>query len=124
MDAMDIEGVGVFQVYTGAGTGSGFLIGDRHLVTNCHVVAPYHTVAVELRDKTRIKGRVRRIHPKRDLAVVELDRALEAAVLELSEVDELRAKQPIHILGFPVGLPLSLTEGVVSHPHQLLDGQR
>lgn len=124
MDAMDIEGVGVFQVYTGAGTGSGFLIGDRHLVTNCHVVAPYHTVAVELRDKTRIKGRVRRIHPKRDLAVVELERPIEAAVLELSEVDELRAKQSIHILGFPVGLPLSLTEGVVSHPHQLLDGQR
>jgi serine protease Do len=124
MEAMDIEGAGVFQVYTGVGTGSGFLIGDRHLVTNCHVVAPYHTVAVELRDKTRLKGRVRRIHPKRDLAVVELERPIDAAVLVLSEVDELRAKQPIHILGFPVGLPLSLTEGVVSHPHQLLDGQR
>lgn len=124
MDATSIEALGVFQVFTGGGTGSGFLVSDRHLVTNCHVVAPYHTVAVELRDKTRVKARVRRIHPKRDLALVEFEAPMEGEILGLSDVDELRAKQELNILGFPVGLPLSLTEGVVSHPDQLLDGQR
>ncbi|MFO0617643.1 MAG: S1C family serine protease [Polyangiaceae bacterium] len=161
-DTFDIEDIGVFQVFTGAGTGSGFLIDDRHLVTNCHVVAPYRTVAVELRDRRRIVAHVRRIHPRRDLAALELTQALPLAapadddedapiaeppgtptdrtvalqerpaadrerafvVLGLGLSEDVRPKQPVNILGFPVGLPLSLTEGVISHPNQLFDGQR
>ena len=119
----DIEKFGIYQVYTGLGTGSGFLIDATHLLTNCHVTAPYRDVAVELRDRSRISGRVRRLHPYRDLAIVELERAVEGEVLVLSENALLRPKQPVHILGFPVGLPLSLTEGVISHPRQLLDEQ-
>ena len=41
-----IERLGVFQVFTGGGTGSGFLVAKDLLVTNCHVVAPYRKVAV------------------------------------------------------------------------------
>ncbi len=123
MSELDIESLGVFQVFTGAGTGSGFLVDPRHLVTNCHVVAPYKTVAVELRDKSRIIGNVRRIHPKRDLAVVELARELKEEVLTLGPSEALRAKQMVNIVGFPIGLPLSVTEGVISHPKQLFDGQ-
>ncbi|NUO52101.1 MAG: serine protease [Polyangiaceae bacterium] len=143
-DILEIENVGVFQVFTGGGTGSGFLIDDRHLLTNCHVVAPYPVVAVELRDRRRVAAQVRRIHPRRDLAIVELAQPLPIAaatteegeeggdaapptgfqLLSIGLSDDLRAKQPVNILGFPVGLPLSLTEGVISHPNQLFDGQR
>jgi len=119
----DIEALGIYQVYTGSGTGSGFLIDATHLVTNCHVVQPYRQVAVEMRDRTRILGTVQRLDPHRDLAVVELSRPVDGAVLELSDVEQMRPKQAVHILGFPVGLPLSLTEGVISHPRQLLDEQ-
>jgi serine protease Do len=119
----DIEKLGVYQVYTGLGTGSGFLIDSLHLLTNCHVVAPFRELAVELRDRTRILGRVRRLHPYRDLAIVQLERAVDGEVLALSEADNLRPKQAVHILGYPVGLPLSLTEGVISHARQLLDEQ-
>ena len=73
----DIERLGVYQVYTGTGTGSGFLIDANHLLTNCHVVQPYREVAIEMRDRSRIIGRVRRIHPHRDLAIVELARAVD-----------------------------------------------
>ena len=118
-----IEQLGVFQVFTGDGTGSGFLIDKHLLVTNCHVVAPYRKVAVELRDRRRVVGVVRRIHPKRDLAIVELAAPLPQDVLALSDHGELRPQQTLHIVGFPVGLPLSVTEGVVSNPRQLLDGQ-
>ncbi|MBL4683962.1 MAG: trypsin-like peptidase domain-containing protein [Nannocystaceae bacterium] len=123
MSEFDIEALGVFQVFTGGGTGSGFLIDENNLLTNCHVVAPYGKVAVELRDRRRIVGTVRRLNPQRDLAVVELSTPLDFEVLPLSAEGKVRAKQPVSIIGFPVGLPLSLTEGVVSHPHQLLDGQ-
>ncbi len=119
----DIEKLGVFQVFTGGGTGSGFLIDPKLLVTNCHVVSPYRTVAVEMRDKRRISGAVRRIHPGRDLAVVELATPLEGEILAISSEDNLRAKEQVNIIGFPVGLPLSITEGVVSNPKQQLDGQ-
>jgi len=119
----EIEGLGVYQVYTGGGTGSGFLLDERHLLTNCHVVAPYGQVAVELRDRTRIVGTVRRIHPRRDLAILELARPVDGAVLELGNSEQLKSKQAVYILGFPVGLPLSVTEGVISHSRQLLDDQ-
>jgi serine protease Do len=120
---LDIETFGVFQVFTGGGTGSGFLLDERLLVTNCHVVAPYRKVAIEKRDKQRVVGTVRRIHPKRDLAIVELSAPLEGELLGLSPTDDLKAKQVVHIIGFPVGLPLSVTEGVISNPKQQLDGQ-
>jgi len=120
---LDIESLGVFQVFTGGGTGSGFLVAPGRLVTNSHVVAPYRMVAVELRDKRRIVGKVRRIDPRRDLAVVELAAPIDAEILPLAGAEELKAKQPVNIIGFPIGLPLSLTEGVVSNPKQLFDGQ-
>ena len=123
MSELDIETTGVFQIFTGSGTGTGFLIDDRSLLTNCHVVEPYRRVAVELRDKQRVSAKVRRLNPFRDLAVIEVEEPLEHDVLPLSPEGQLRAKQPVSILGYPVGLPLSLTEGVVSHPRQLLDGQ-
>ncbi len=120
---LDIEKLGVFQVFTGGGTGSGFLLDASTLITNCHVVAPYRTVAVEQRDKVRISGAVRRIHPRRDLAIVELAQPFDGELLQIHGGDDLAAKAAVDIVGFPVGLPLSVTQGVVSNPRQLLDGQ-
>lgn len=118
-----IDQLGVFQILTGAGSGTGFLIDHAHLLTNCHVVAPYREVAVELRDRSRMLGTVLRLDPHRDLAIVRLAEPVTAEVLDLGTGPAVQPKQRVHILGFPVGLPLSLTEGVVSHARQLLDGQ-
>jgi serine protease Do len=122
--SIDIESLGVFQIFTGGGTGTGFLLSDKLLLTNCHVVAPYRKVAVEKRDKQRILGTVRRLHPKRDLAIVELSEPLAGEVLAISTNDDLKPKQPLHIIGYPVGLPLSITEGVISNPNQQFGDQR
>jgi serine protease Do len=119
----EIEKLGVYQVFTGGGTGSGFLIEPGLLMTNCHVVAPYRSVAVERRDKRRMVGKVRRVHPGRDLAIVELSGPLDGSLLPIADGADLQAKQLLNIVGFPVGLPLSVTEGVVSNPRQQLDGQ-
>ncbi|MBX3182984.1 MAG: trypsin-like peptidase domain-containing protein [Polyangiaceae bacterium] len=123
MSSLDIDTLGVFQVFTGGGTGTGFLVEPNVLVTNCHVVAPYRTVAIEQRDKRRIIGNVRRLNPKRDLAVVELASPLEGDLFAIDPGGDLRSKQQVLIVGFPIGLPLSVTEGVVSNPKQLFDGQ-
>ena len=121
--SIDIESLGVFQIFTGGGTGTGFLLNDRQLLTNCHVVAPYRKVAVEKRDKKRIVGTVRRLHPKRDLAIVDLAEPLAGEILALAQDDNLQAKQALQIIGYPVGLPLSITEGVISNPRQQLGDQ-
>jgi serine protease Do len=122
--SLDIDTLGIFQVFTGRGTGTGFLVSDKLLLTNAHVVAPYKEVAVELRNKQRVVGIVRVVSPKRDLAVVELGEPTGAVPLKLDEDDTaLRAQDGIRIVGFPVGFPISITEGVVSNPYQLLDGQ-
>ena len=119
----NIDDLGVFQVFTGGGTGTGFLIAPNLLVTNCHVVEPYRKVGVELRDRRRVVGTVRRIHPRRDLAIVELGAPRTERVFTVVSSEHLTARQRLNIVGFPVGLPLSMTEGIVSHPHQLLDEQ-
>jgi serine protease Do len=122
-DSVELHDLGVFQVFTGGGTGTGFLIDPQTLVTNCHVVAPYRQVAIELRDRRRVLGTVRRISPHRDLAIVELGAALAGEILTVHPSDDLKPNQPVSIVGFPVGLPLSITDGVISNPRQLLDGQ-
>src|SRR5262245_35699096 len=109
--SLDIESLGVYQVFTGGGTGTAFLIGERLLLTNCHVVAPYRKVAIEKRDRQRILGVVRRLNPKRDLAIVEISESLPGEQLVLCPDDDLKAKQSVNIVGFPVGLPLSITQG-------------
>src|SRR5687768_3069243 len=86
---VSIEQLGVFQIFTGGGTGTGFLVSPTVLLTNCHVVAPYRTVGVELRDRQRVVGKVRRIHPRRDLAVVELAAPLPETVLTVAASDDL-----------------------------------
>ncbi len=120
---MEIRDLGVYQVFTGGGTGSGFLIADNLLITNHHVVEPYREVAIERRDRTRIVGKVRRVSPKRDLAIIELSEPLDGTPFELAVADTLASKQILHIVGFPIGLPLSITEGVVSNPRQQFAGE-
>lgn len=120
--SLEIEKLGVYQVFTGGGTGSGFLVDKNLLVTNAHVVAPFQTVAVEQRDRRRIVGKVRLVNPKRDLAIVELTTPLDGDTFTIAGDVPLQSKQAIHIVGFPIGLPLCVTEGIVSSPKQQFHG--
>ncbi len=120
--SLDIEKLGVYQVFTGGGTGSGFLVDKNLLITNAHVVSPYRAVAVEQRNKKRIVGNVRLVNPKRDLAVVELTTPLDGETFTIASGAALESKQAVHIVGFPIGLPLCVTEGIVSNPKQQFEG--
>src|SRR6185295_10052545 len=62
------------------------------------------------------------LHPKRDLAIVELSSPLDGEILSVEREAVLEPKSQIHIVGFPIGLPLCITEGVVSNPNQTFDG--
>jgi putative serine protease PepD len=106
------------MIQVGRGTGSGFVI-DREgrIVTNNHVVAeaangsrirvvfsdgrPYNAVLV---------GR----SPSYDLAVIKVNGAGTLSPLELGDSDQIRIGEPVIAVGSPLGLPGTVTQGIIS----------
>jgi S1-C subfamily serine protease len=103
---------------SGSGTGTGFLIGRKRLLTNAHVVADATFIEVQPHgDARKIPARVVYIGYDCDLAVLELtDNAILEGVAPLELGDQLpELGDEVHAIGYPVGgTMLSLTRGVVS----------
>jgi S1-C subfamily serine protease len=103
---------------SGSGTGTGFLIGKKRLLTNAHVVADATFIEVQPHgDARKIPARVVYIGYDCDLAVLELE---DESILEGLSPLELGDRLPelgdeVYAIGYPVGgTMLSLTRGVVS----------
>jgi S1-C subfamily serine protease len=103
-----------------AGTGSGFVWDEQgHIVTNFHVVAGGDSFAVTLWDGASLPARLVGGDPKRDIAVLALDRAsiservMVPVMLAPAEVPLLVGQKALAI-GNPFGLDHTLTTGVIS----------
>lgn len=97
----------------GAGaTGTGFLINDDLVVTAAHVVDGAVVVGLETDDGST-DGVVVGFDAGRDLALVRADRPLPGHVFALAGADA-RIGEELAAMGYPVGLPFTLTRGVVS----------
>jgi S1-C subfamily serine protease len=99
------------------GTGSGF-IWDRegHIVTNYHVIEGASSVSVVI-DNEEYPARVLGAEPKRDIAVLAIDRTARKVDLRpvaLGDDDRLRVGQHVIAIGSPFGLERTLTTGVIS----------
>jgi S1-C subfamily serine protease len=103
-----------------AGTGSGFIWDtDGHVVTNFHVVAGGDSFAVTLWDGVSLPARLVGGDPKRDIAVLALDRTAnrdtKLVAVQLPPADEpLVVGQKALAIGNPFGLDHTLTTGVIS----------
>jgi S1-C subfamily serine protease len=103
-----------------AGTGSGFIWDEAgHVVTNFHVVAGGDSFAVTLWDGVSIPARLVGGDPKRDIAVLALDRGAlgkrELTAVRLPPPDApLVVGQKALAIGNPFGLDHTLTTGVIS----------
>ncbi|MBU1075691.1 MAG: trypsin-like peptidase domain-containing protein [Spirochaetes bacterium] len=114
----------VVKINTAKGSGSGFYIKDMDLiVTNYHVVSGQHDLAIETYDKDKVKSKVLQINPLLDLALIKPIKKLSApqAVFQLS--GKLNNRDKVFVLGYPFGMPFTITEGIISSPRQLLEGQ-
>jgi serine protease Do len=98
------------------GAGSGFVIDDKHIVTNNHVVTDAKTVEVVFYDNEHREGRVVGTDPFADLAVVEItDMPATARALPLAaHFDDLKVGQPVIAIGNPFGLENTMTYGIIS----------
>jgi S1-C subfamily serine protease len=103
-----------------AGTGSGFIWDAMgHVVTNFHVVAGGDRFEVTLWDGTTSPARLVGGDPKRDIAVLALDRTGDAQrvmiPITLPPIEEsLIVGQKALAIGNPFGLDHTLTTGVIS----------
>jgi S1-C subfamily serine protease len=103
----------------GTGQGSGFVVeGDGAIVTNLHVLAGASTLTVSLRDGTRFtEVAVRAFDVERDLAVVVVELPNGAGALPTVELGDTTSIEPgaaILVIGNPLGLEQTVTEGIVS----------
>jgi len=98
-----------------AGSGSGFLWDERHVVTNLHVVKDGTIYRVRLQDGSAYDARLVGYAADYDLAVLEVELPRERVrTLPLGRSAELKVGQKSYAIGYPFGLEQTLTTGVVS----------
>ena len=98
---------------TESGTGTGFLVGPRHVVTVEHVVADHARIDVKQRGKRVARATVIGQDPARDLALLRLDKPVAGHRFAFAQKAP-RLGDEVAALGFPLGYPLTLTKGTVS----------
>ncbi|UOQ71750.1 S1C family serine protease [Hymenobacter cellulosilyticus] len=106
----------VVTIETTDGHGSGCIISaDGYLVTNAHVVGEEETVKVRMADGIEAKGKVVRVNPDMDLALVKIDvDGLSAFLLPSAASADLGAD--VFAIGTPADKELgqSITKGIIS----------
>ena len=113
----------VLKVNHAGGSGSCFYLKRHNLfVTNYHVIEGFHTVALQDNARRAWRAHVVLANPARDIALL----AAEGDFSALPELT-LAAEPPliggkIRVAGYPFGMPFTLTEGSISSPDQLMDG--
>lgn len=108
----------VVCIQTASGSGSGFIINEHGtIVTNRHVVGRHPRVTVRLDDGRRIGGRVSRLHPAADLAIVRIT-APHLQSVPLTDAHRVAVGASVAAFGFPldssIGPEITVTEGIVS----------
>ncbi len=118
-------GEAVVQVRTPAGLGSGFLINEEgYLITNFHViegetqisVEVYHQKNGELDRQVYKEIRIVALNKFQDLALLKIEdkNAPKFVNVNLGESDSLSVGERVFVIGSPLGLERTVTEGIVS----------
>jgi len=114
----------VYRVYTANGSGTAFYSKDKGvLITNHHVIAGSLEVSVEDQNKNRYLAKVVYTNPGRDIAFLKSeDLPVPENVVITKHSNEANSRDKVMVLGYPYGMPFTVTEGIVSNPKQLIDG--
>ncbi len=96
-------------------SGSGFVIGERHVVTNQHVVGDAERAEVTLHDGSKLDARVVGVDASTDVALLEVEEVPDGVEpLELRSSRTLEIGDPVLAIGSPFGLQGTVTSGIVS----------
>ncbi len=125
-DSFNLEqfSLGIVKIITNSGSGSGFY--DRHqnlIITNYHVVAGQQQVAIENKEKKKFIATALQVNPFLDLAFLKPAQKLDVPVTRYKKHQLVQNTERVMILGYPYGLPFTITEGIISSTRQLINGQ-
>jgi putative serine protease PepD len=107
---------GTVMIQAGSATGSGFVLDTAgRIMTNNHVVAAAEggRIRVVFADGRRMKATLLGRSPSYDIAVVQV-RATGLRPLQIGDSDASRVGEPVIAVGSPLGLPGTVTQGIVS----------
>ena len=104
------------------GIGSGVILDGGYVMTNNHVVAEAEEFRIVLKDGKLLKGKLVGADPQSDIAVIKVDaKGLTGA--SLGDSDKLKVGQPVLAVGYPFGLSMTVTSGVVSAIGRHISGE-
>lgn len=103
-----------FHRYLRDGSGSGFVFDSAgKVLTNHHVIAGAHAIAVEFKDGRSLLAEVVGADPLTDLAVLQVP-AQGLLALPLGDSDQLRVGDWVIAIGNPFGLEHTVSAGIIS----------
>lgn len=112
----------VVRVFAGdRGQGSGVVIDSGSVITNCHVTRD----ATEIRVKAgaqALPAKVAVADESLDLCSLDVPR-LDAPAVAMGTIEGLRTGQRVYAIGAPMGLELTLSEGIVSALREMDSGK-
>jgi serine protease Do len=95
--------------------GTGFIISpDGYILTNNHVVNGADEVLVKLSDGRELKGEIKGLDEKLDLALIKISDKGTFPSTELGDSDVLEVGEWVMAIGNPFGLAQTVTAGIVS----------
>ena len=106
------------MIEVGEGTGSGFVL-DRsgHIMTNNHVVAAASDgarIRVVFADGRRTSAQLVGRSPSYDLAVIKVKASEDLRPVQTGDSAAAQVGEPVVAVGSPLGLPGTVTQGIVS----------
>ena len=105
----------VVHIETTGPRGSGFFIAYDTLITNAHVVNQDKYVTIKSADGRTSTARVERVAPNFDLALLKVAQpSVSQPFIAIATARALRSGQQVVAIGAPLGLPNTVTRGVVS----------
>lgn len=115
----------IVKINTSEGSGSGFYLKSKGIiVTNHHVINGNMKVSLEDQDKQRYLAKVVFVDPTYDLAFLLPEKELDTPEIIFASVKSVQNLERVSVLGFPFGMPFTITEGVISSTNQLVNGRR
>lgn len=114
----------VVKITTAQGSGSGFYYKSKGIVvTNHHVISGSRMVSVETQNKFRVPAKVVFVDPVYDIAFLSLSAPLDLPDVGIISSEGLMSQEKVSVLGFPFGMPFTVTDGIVSSVKQLVEGR-
>ena len=112
-------GQGVRLTFTAnEGLGSGVLVRDNIVLTASHVVANADQIMVSFYDGEAVEATTTRISRMADVALITLKKPpTNPQIARIGDSDEVRIGDEVFVVGAPMGLPYSLSRGVISGRH-------